>query len=84
MRRSPPGWQMQRLRNEAAAAPSVDDAEWCRAQILDLLAAWEAADDGQRSRLLASLFESIEAEAFPDRDSSSPPYRAADGSTSFR
>ena len=59
--------EQQRLRNEAAAAPSVDDADWCRAQILDLLAAWEAADDGQRSRLLASLFDSIEAEALPDR-----------------
>jgi hypothetical protein len=34
------------------------DAEWCRAQILDLLAAWATADDGQRSRLLAGLFES--------------------------
>jgi site-specific DNA recombinase len=59
--------EQHRLRNEAAAAPSVDAAEWCRAQILDLLAAWEAADDGQRSRLLTSLFESIEAEALPDR-----------------
>jgi hypothetical protein len=29
--------EQQRLRNEAAASPTVDDAEWCRAQILDLL-----------------------------------------------
>jgi hypothetical protein len=52
---------------QAAATPNVDDAEWCRAQILDLLAAWDAADDGQRSRLLAGLFESVEAEALPGR-----------------
>jgi hypothetical protein len=59
--------EQQRLRNETAAAPNVHDAEWCRAQILDLLAACEAADDRQRSRLLGSLFESIEADALPDR-----------------
>ena len=59
--------EQQRLRNEATAPRNVDEAEWCRAQILDLLAAWEAAGDGQRSRLLASLFDSIEAEALPAR-----------------
>jgi site-specific DNA recombinase len=59
--------EQEQLRNEAAAAPSADDEEWCHTQLLDLLTAWDAADDGQRSRLLAGLFESVEAEALPGR-----------------
>ena len=59
--------EQEQLRNEAAATPSADDEQWCHTQLLGLLAAWDAADDGQRSRLLAGLFESVEAEALPDR-----------------
>ena len=36
-------------------------------QLLDLVPAWDAADDGQRSRLLSALFESVDAEALPQR-----------------
>lgn len=57
----------QRLRDEAAATPGSGDLEWCRAQLLDLVEAWDAADDDQRSRLLGALFESIDAEALPQR-----------------
>ncbi len=57
----------QRLRNEASVTQQDGDVDWCRAQILDLIAAWDAADDGQRSRLLSALFESIDAEALPQR-----------------
>ena len=59
--------EQEQLRSEAAATPSADDEQWCHTQLLDLLAEWDAADDGQRSRLLAGLFESVEAEALPDR-----------------
>jgi hypothetical protein len=43
------------------------DVDWCRTQLLDLVAARDAADDDQRSRLLSALFESIDAEALPQR-----------------
>ncbi len=42
------------------------DLEWCEAQLMDLVGAWEAADGGQRSRLVAGIFEQLEAEALPD------------------
>jgi hypothetical protein len=76
--------EQEQLRNEAAAAPSADDEEWCHTQLLDLLIAWDAADDGQRSRLLAGLFESVEAEALRAGRSRSPPSREAHGSTFFK
>jgi hypothetical protein len=38
------------------------DLEWCEVIIVDLLAAWDAGDDGQRSRLLAGVFDYIEVE----------------------
>jgi site-specific DNA recombinase len=57
----------QRLRSEALVTRQDGDLDWCRAQILDLVAAWDAADDDQRSRLLGALFKSIEAEALPQR-----------------
>ena len=41
------------------------DLEWCRAQLFDLVGAWDAADGAQRTRLLAGLFEHIEARADP-------------------
>jgi hypothetical protein len=57
----------QKLRDEALVTQQDGDLEWCRAQLLDLVAAWDAADDDQRSRLLSALFESIDAEALPQR-----------------
>ncbi len=51
---------------DAAAKPETVDLEWCKAQLMDLVGAWEAADGGQRSRLVAGIFEQLEAEALPD------------------
>ncbi len=51
---------------DAAAKPETVDLEWCEAQLMDLVGAWEAADGGQRSRLVAGIFEQLEAEALPD------------------
>jgi site-specific DNA recombinase len=58
----------QQLRQlaEAAAKPETVDLDWCEVQLMDLVAAWEAADSGQRSRLVAGIFEQLEAEALPD------------------
>jgi hypothetical protein len=36
----------------------------CRAQVLDLLTAWDAADEPPRRRLLAGIFDRIEVEPF--------------------
>ncbi|GEM_PF-6725794 len=51
---------------EAAAKPEPVDLDWCGAQLIDLVAAWEAADSGQRSRLVSGIFEQLEAEALLD------------------
>ncbi len=56
----------KRQLSEAAAKPESVDLEWCEAQLMDLVGAWEAADSGQRSRLVAGIFEQLEAEALPD------------------
>ena len=59
--------EQERLREQATALQSQDDAEWCRVQLFDLLAAWDAADGAQRTKLLTGLFERIEAHvAVPD------------------
>jgi hypothetical protein len=57
----------QSLRDEASMTQQEGDLEWCRGQLLDLVAAWDAADDDQRSRLLGALFESVDAEALPQK-----------------
>ena len=51
---------------DAAAKPESVDLDWCEAQLMDLVAAWEAADSGQRSRLVSGIFEQLEAEALID------------------
>src|SRR6266568_1508350 len=51
---------------EATTNPQSIDLEWCESQLLDLTSAWEAADSGQRSRLVAGIFENLEAEALPE------------------
>lgn len=35
-------------------------------QLLDLVAAWGAADPSQRSRLVAGIFDQLEAEVLPE------------------
>ncbi|MGI8609588.1 MAG: recombinase family protein [Candidatus Dormibacteria bacterium] len=57
--------EQKRLKTEAESHTEDGDVEWCETQILDLIAAWDAGDDGQRSRLLAGLFDRIEAERMP-------------------
>ncbi len=47
---------------EAAAGSDAFDLSWCENQLLDLVTAWEAADPGQRSRLVAGIFDQLEAE----------------------
>ncbi len=51
---------------EAATKPAIVDVEWCESQLMDLVSAWEAADGGQRSRLVAGIFEHLEAEALSE------------------
>ncbi len=51
---------------ESATNSERFDPEWCESQLLDLTSAWEAADSGQRSRLVAGIFENLEAEALSD------------------
>jgi hypothetical protein len=51
---------------DAAAKPESVDLDWCEAQLMDLVAAWEAADSGQRSRLVSGIFDQLEAEALLD------------------
>ncbi len=58
--------EQQRLRDQMVVRQEIADVDWCRAQVADLLATWEAADADQRTRLLASIFDHIEAAADPD------------------
>jgi hypothetical protein len=51
---------------EAATNPESIDPERFESQLLDLTSAWEAADSGQRSRLVARIFEHLGAEALPE------------------
>ena len=55
--------QKHQLEN-ATDAVSVD-VEWCESQLLDFTTAWEKADSSQRERLVAGIFEHLEAEASP-------------------
>jgi len=57
--------EQKRQLAEAATKPEAIDLEWCESQLLDLTSAWEAADSGQRSRLVSGIFENLEAEALP-------------------
>jgi hypothetical protein len=59
--------EQARLREQAEALQGRDNAEWCRAQLFDLLDAWDAAEGAQRTTMLSGLFERIEAHiAVPD------------------
>ena len=54
--------EQEHIRDEAAVRSGEGDAEWCQRQVVDLLAAWEAADEAERLRLLGTIFGHIEAE----------------------
>ena len=58
--------EQKRRLAEAAAKPEAIDLEWCESQLLDFTSAWEAADSSQRSRLVAGIFEHLEAEALAE------------------
>lgn len=58
--------EQKRQLERSAAEPEAVDLEWCEPQLLDLTSAWEAADSGQRSRLVGGVFEHLEAEALPE------------------
>jgi hypothetical protein len=53
--------EQERLREQATALEGQDDAAWCRVQLFDLLAVWDASDGAERTKLLGGLFERIEA-----------------------
>ena len=57
--------EIARLEEQAQRRDPSDLLGWCRSQVLDLLAAWDAADLEQQRRLLSSIFQSIEVEAQP-------------------
>ncbi len=68
-----------RLRQQATALHDSDEAERCRVELFDLLATWDDGDGAQRTKLLASLFERIEAHiAVPDRGTKFRTKRQAD------
>ncbi len=58
--------EQKRQLEKSEASPEAVDLEWCESQLFDLTSAWEAADSGQRSRLVAGIFEHLEAEALPE------------------
>jgi hypothetical protein len=58
--------EQKRQLERSAGDPEAVDLAWCESQLLDLTSAWETADSGQRSRLVAGIFEQLEAEALPE------------------
>jgi DNA invertase Pin-like site-specific DNA recombinase len=56
----------QRRHLENATEAGSVDVEWCESQLLDFTTAWEKADSSQRERLVAGIFEHLEAEALPE------------------
>ena len=68
-----------RLREQATVLHGRDDAERCRVELFDMLATWDESDGAQRTKLLASLFERIEAHvAVPERGTKFRTKRQAD------
>lgn len=58
--------EQERLHEQAAVQRGLGDMEWCKTQVLDILAAWDAAETAERTHLLASIFDHIEAAHDPD------------------
>jgi hypothetical protein len=52
---------------EASVTQEDGDIDWCRAQLLDLVAAWDAADDDPNSRFAQRSSSAIDAAALPQR-----------------
>src|SRR5207245_7500305 len=52
--------------SDAEATPKSIDLEWCESQLIDLTSAWEAAEQGQRSRLVSGILEHFEAVALAE------------------
>ncbi len=63
LKRSEIRTEQERLREQATALRGRDETDRCRVELFDLLAAWDAADGAQRTKLLAALFDRIEAQA---------------------
>jgi hypothetical protein len=53
------------LRERLESRQGPGDVEWCQAQVVDLLAAWSAAEGDERGHLLGTIFERIEAQGSP-------------------
>jgi hypothetical protein len=53
--------QQDRLRDQAKNAEKRTSLEWCRVQVFDLVTAWDDADGGQRTALIAGIFDRAEA-----------------------
>ena len=56
----------QKRRLEKTTEAGAVDVEWCESQLVDFTRVWGAADSGQRERLVAAIFEHLEAEALPE------------------
>ena len=56
----------QKRQLENATEKVTLDVEWCESQLVDFSRVWEAADSSQRERLVAGIFEHLEAEALPE------------------
>ncbi len=68
-----------RLREQAPTLRGRDEAERCRVELFELLRIWDEADGATRTKLLASLFERIEAHvAVPERGTKFRTKRQAD------
>jgi site-specific DNA recombinase len=53
--------EKKRLEEERDRPQQPGAMEWCRAQVADLLKAWDDGNGAQRARLLCAIFERIEA-----------------------
>ena len=56
----------QKAQFEHRTESETVDIEWCESQLVDFSRVWEAADSSQRERLVAGIFEHLEAEALPE------------------
>ena len=56
----------QKRELEKGTETETVDIEWCESQLVDFSRVWESADSSQRERLVAGIFEHLEAEALPE------------------
>jgi hypothetical protein len=74
--------EQQRQLAEARRTDSID-VDWCEAQLLDLVAAWEAADPGQRSRWSPGCSTNWRRRRCPRAGSASLRFRGRPGAPSL-